>query len=433
MSSDTRPDVILSARGLGKRYEIYDRPIDRLKQTLFRGRRQFFREFWALRNCSFDLHRGEALAVIGRNGSGKSTLLQILAGTLTPTEGAFETSARVAALLELGAGFNPEFTGRENVFVNAALLGIQGAELRRRFDEIAAFADIGDFLNQPIKTYSTGMVVRLAFAVQVLLTPDILIVDEALAVGDAAFQIKCMTRMRELLAKGVSVLLVTHDVETVRSFADRVIWLDHGATRAFGDPRATTAAYLQDLFSGAGSAPAVVSSAATAAAPAELNGAARRLEALGTRQPMHRWGRGQVQAQAVSLDNGSTGGSVFAHGGRLHIEVEFAAREAYRADHLGFAFALRNTKGLDIIAYTTWDAGERFRDLSAGERIRLAFECPNILAPGEYALVLAVEEVLGSSRVYQDFVENAVIFTVVSDRPIFSSVLPTVVHRVVTA
>ncbi|HOW19105.1 MAG TPA: ABC transporter ATP-binding protein, partial [Phycisphaerae bacterium] len=207
-----RDEIAVAVRDLGKCYGIYPRPMDRLKRTLWRGRRRFCTEFWALRNVSFDLRRGEAIGVIGRNGSGKSTLLQMIAGTLRPTEGEIEVRGRVAAMLELGSGFNPEFTGRENIYLNGSILGLSISEIDRRFDEIAAFADIGAFLDQPVKTYSTGMLVRVAFAVQTVLEPDVLIVDEALAVGDAAFQIKCMTRMSRLLDKGVSVLLVTHDV-----------------------------------------------------------------------------------------------------------------------------------------------------------------------------------------------------------------------------
>ncbi|HVO87376.1 MAG TPA: ABC transporter ATP-binding protein, partial [Casimicrobiaceae bacterium] len=185
----------LSVRSLSKRFELYDRPVDRLKQTLWRGRRQFYREFWALRDVAFSLDAGQALGVVGRNGSGKSTLLQLVAGTLAPTLGEVESHGRVSALLELGSGFNPEFSGRENVFLNGAILGIERARMRELMDEILAFADIGDFIDRPVKTYSSGMALRLAFAVATAVAPRILIVDEALAVGDEAFQRKCFARI----------------------------------------------------------------------------------------------------------------------------------------------------------------------------------------------------------------------------------------------
>ncbi len=228
--------LVISARGISKCYPIYDKPRDRLKQFLLpRLRRyagkapgQYHREFWALRDVSFDICRGETVGIIGRNGAGKSTLLQIICGTLTPTSGVVETRGRIAALLELGAGFNPEFTGAENVFLNGALLGLSRGQVEARFDAIAAFADIGEFLDQPVKTYSSGMYVRLAFAVQACVDPEILVVDEALSVGDIGFQYKCFRRMEELRDRGVTILMVTHSTGSILQYADRCIVLDGG-------------------------------------------------------------------------------------------------------------------------------------------------------------------------------------------------------------
>ncbi len=230
------PAVVISVRGLSKCYPIYDKPRDRLKQFLlprlqrYAGKApgQYHREFWALRDVSFDICRGETVGIIGRNGAGKSTLLQIICGTLTPTAGVVETRGRIAALLELGAGFNPEFTGAENVFLNGALLGLSRDQVEARFDAIAAFADIGEFLEQPVKTYSSGMYVRLAFAVQACVDPEILVVDEALSVGDIGFQYKCFRRMEELRDRGVTILMVTHSTGSVLQYADRCIVLDGG-------------------------------------------------------------------------------------------------------------------------------------------------------------------------------------------------------------
>jgi lipopolysaccharide transport system ATP-binding protein len=221
-------DVAIQVRGVGKMYRIYDRPQDRLKQMLWRGRRMYGHEFWALRDISFDVHKGDTVGIIGRNGSGKSTLLQIIAGTLAPTEGEIAVHGRVAALLELGSGFNPEFTGRENVFLNGAILGFSREEMALYFDDIVAFADIGEFIDQPVKLYSSGMVVRLAFAVQAFVPKEVLIVDEALAVGDIFFQAKCMAQMRRLLDNGVTVLFVNHETGAVKSLCRRALLLDHG-------------------------------------------------------------------------------------------------------------------------------------------------------------------------------------------------------------
>lgn len=221
-------EIAIRVSGLGKCYQIYNKPSDRLMQSLWRGRRTFFREFWALRDVFLEVKKGEVVGIIGRNGSGKSTLLQLICGTLSATLGEVEVQGRVAALLELGAGFNPEFSGRENVYLNGAILGLGKAEIDARFDEIAAFADIGEFIDQPVKTYSSGMFVRLAFAVQACVEPDILIVDEALAVGDVFFRQKCYQRLERLRARGCSIILVTHAMTDVEQLCQRALVLQHG-------------------------------------------------------------------------------------------------------------------------------------------------------------------------------------------------------------
>lgn len=252
MSSET----VVRVSSVTKCYQIYDKPSHRLKQSLYprvqrlfgASPRQYYREFWALSDISFDVARGETVGVVGRNGSGKSTLLQIVCGTVAPTGGTIETQGRIAALLELGSGFNPEFTGRENIHLNAALLGLTRDEINARFDDIAAFADIGDFLDQPVKTYSSGMVVRLAFAVQAQINPDILIVDEALAVGDAKFQAKCFDQLRRLKDNGSSILLVTHSSEQIVTHCSRAILLHEGRQIATGQPRDVVNRYMDLLF-----------------------------------------------------------------------------------------------------------------------------------------------------------------------------------------
>jgi lipopolysaccharide transport system ATP-binding protein len=218
-------EYAIEVSNLGKCYEIYQKPSDRLKQTLFRGRRKYYKEFWALKDVSFKIKKGETFAIIGRNGSGKSTLLQMICGTLNPTVGDIKVNGRVAALLELGAGFNPEFSGVDNVYMAASLYGLSREEVDGRFDEIATFADIGEHIYQPVKTYSSGMYVRLAFAVIAHVDADILVIDEALAVGDVFFQQKCMRFLREFHEKGGSILLVTHDTGAVLSICTRAILL----------------------------------------------------------------------------------------------------------------------------------------------------------------------------------------------------------------
>jgi ABC-type polysaccharide/polyol phosphate transport system, ATPase component len=248
MSSD---ELSVHVEGLSKRYEIYAQPSDRLKQMILPrigrliGKRQlaYFDEFWALRNVSFDVRRGETVGIIGRNGSGKSTLLEMICGTLHPTEGTLSIHGRIAALLELGAGFNPEFTGTENVYLSGLLYGISENELRKRFQSIVDFADIGDFINQPVKTYSSGMYVRLAFAVAAHVDADTLIIDEALSVGDVRFTQKCMRYLREFQKRG-TLLFVSHDTGAVTSLCSRAIWLDAGRMMMDGTAREVVEHYL---------------------------------------------------------------------------------------------------------------------------------------------------------------------------------------------
>lgn len=251
MSSE---QAAIEANSLGKCYQIYGTPADRLRQAAYPRLqalaglpvRSYFREFWALQEVSFRARRGETVGIIGRNGSGKSTLLQIIAGILSPSAGQVTARGRIAALLELGAGFNPEFTGRENVHMNAALLGLSAEETAARFGEIAAFADIGEFLDRPVKTYSSGMYVRLAFAVSACVDPDILIIDEALSVGDAAFQFKCLKHIETLQERGVTLLFVSHDINMVQRFCQRVIYLEQGRIKSAGDPQDVAGQYFFD-------------------------------------------------------------------------------------------------------------------------------------------------------------------------------------------
>jgi len=249
-------EIAIKVENLSKCYQIYDQPRDRLKQFLLpRLRRlaslppkQYYREFWALKDVSFEVKKGETVGIIGCNGSGKSTLLQMICGTLSPTTGSVTTHGRIAALLELGSGFNPDFTGRENVYMNASILGLSKDEIDARFDEIAAFADIGEFIERPVKTYSSGMMVRLAFAVQAQVEPNILIVDEALAVGDAKFQARCFERLKQLKEGGTSILLVTHSTEQIVTHCSRAVLLDHGNVFEAGDSKRVVNCYLDLLF-----------------------------------------------------------------------------------------------------------------------------------------------------------------------------------------
>ena len=248
-------DIVIRVQNLSKCYQLYDKPQDRLKQAIYpRFQRllgwplkDYARSFWALADVSFDVKKGETVGIIGRNGSGKSTLLQIVCGTLAATTGVIETRGRVAALLELGAGFSPDFTGRENVYMNATILGLTKQEIDARFDDIAGFADIGQFIEQPVKTYSSGMYVRLAFAVMAHVNADILVIDEALAVGDAFFAQKCMRFLRSFMKTG-TVIFVSHDIGSIKSLCHSVIWLEKGQIFQKGSPKEVCDLYLEAFY-----------------------------------------------------------------------------------------------------------------------------------------------------------------------------------------
>jgi len=240
-------EVVIGANSLSKAYQVYERPQDRFMQMLAGGKKRYFSEFQALKDVSFTIEKGETVGIIGKNGSGKSTLLQIICGTLLQSAGEVFVRGRVAALLELGTGFNPEFTGRENVVLYASILGLDEETIAHRFQRIVEFADIGEFLDQPVKTYSSGMVVRLAFAVIAHVDADILVIDEALAVGDAFFVQKCMRFLRRFCEHG-TLLFVSHDTSSVVGLCDRAIWLDKGEVQAIGAAKDVVSQYLEGLY-----------------------------------------------------------------------------------------------------------------------------------------------------------------------------------------
>lgn len=238
-------NTAISVKHLTKIYKLFDRPIDRLKESLHPLKKQYHREFYALNDVSFEIKRGETVGIIGKNGAGKSTLLKIITGVLTPTSGSVHVHGRIASLLELGAGFNPEYTGVENIYFQGSLMGYTREEMETKIDEILAFADIGDFVYQSVKMYSSGMFARLAFAVAINVDPDILIVDEALSVGDMLFQVKCMARMRAMMETGVTVLFVSHDTHSIKTLCNKAIWIQNGTILEYGDAGTVANKYIE--------------------------------------------------------------------------------------------------------------------------------------------------------------------------------------------
>jgi lipopolysaccharide transport system ATP-binding protein len=339
--------AVVSARSIGKTFRIYSRPADRLLTPLRNRFRRLFgapalppRLFHALQGVSFDIAKGETVGIIGRNGSGKSTLLQIVVGTLRPSEGSVEVNGRISALLELGAGFNPEFTGRENVYLAGAIIGMGAAEMSALMPVIEKFADIGEYIDQPVKTYSSGMYVRLAFSVAIHVAPDILVVDEALAVGDTAFQTKCLTRIRKMQAEGVSIILVTHSTNTLLEYCDRGIYLRHGQVVLDGACRDVVKRYADDLVDEEGGAVIYAESDATG-------------EAVATKEPVKIEGRladgdHSAASEIVSIemcDETGKSRTTFTYGERLTVKVCIRVHRPIETPCYGIQF-----KSVDDIA-----------------------------------------------------------------------------------
>jgi lipopolysaccharide transport system ATP-binding protein len=396
----------LSVRNLSKVYHIYEKPSDRLRQFLYGQRRTFYKEFWALQDISLEIGRGEAVGVVGRNGGGKSTLLQLIAGTLSPTSGEVGFEGRCAALLELGSGFNPDFTGRENVRLNASILGMSEVEIDQAFDAIHDFSEIGDSLEQPVKTYSSGMLLRLAFAVQIHARPDVLIVDEALAVGDMAFQRKCIARIEAFVAGGGVLLFVSHDLETVRRLCSEAIYLEHGLLRAKGPAKTVCDLYERELF---GASPLTGSRAGD-------SGGERALFDQTLERP------------ACAEDYGNGGGRIVdyfiedADGVRVNtlegtqqfhwcFDVEFD--EA--VEDCVFGMMVKTREGVNVYSSNTDSLKLSRFSFSPGDRIRVRFALNNVLAGGVYFLNCGVSCHRDASVDFLHRIVDAAIIRVIDD------------------
>lgn len=391
MSSDgPTSECAIAAHNLGKCYQVYDRPQDRLKQAIWHGGRRYYREFWALRDVSFEVRRGDAVGVVGRNGSGKSTLLQIIAGTLNATEGEVAVNGRVVALLELGSGFNLEFTGRENIFMNGAVLGIPRSEMLRRFDRIASFADIGDFLDQPVKTYSSGMHARLAFAVAFSIDPDILIVDEILAVGDIGFQQKCLARLRHLRENGMTMLFVSHGPDAIRSVCQKGLFLDQGRAVFFGPAERTVDLYLAHVREHTNRV--MLQEQTDLAGPVGIHKAAAG---------QTRYGTGHVQLESIEiLDGRGERRRAFRLGEPIAIEITLHSR--IEAENLSVSFLVRDQTGIDLMGTTTFDERVTLPRIRPSGRVKVRFAFENALRTGNFGVSAAVTRV--SQRDYSDVV-----------------------------
>ena len=416
-------DIAIKVSNVSKHYHIYDKPLDRLKQSLYRGRKKFYKDFKALEDVSFEVKKGETLGIIGRNGSGKSTLLQMICGTLTPTNGSIKINGRVAALLELGAGFNPEFTGRENVYMNAAILGLSKQEIDDRYEDIEGFANIGDFIEQPVKTYSSGMYVRLAFSVAINVEPDILIVDEALSVGDMNFQAKCMTAITRIQENGTTVLFVSHDIGTVKSLCSRGIYLDAGSVKMIGKAADVAERYVRDMREEANDA---VDGGVIATSKSELsirnkgadNLVFKKSEAFDSRVARFRYGTGGiVSTYAELLDD--KGDEIleakFNQNVRIRIYIECSIEAL-----LGVCYYIMDDKKNLILGAGPRQLDLPYIEVNAGSRYVVTYKTTLPLLEGSYSIQIQLNRPLleGVTAEYMDVIDDAIVFRMSRKEPV---------------
>ena len=390
---------------VSKSYAIYDSPGDRLKELATLNRFRFHRDFWAVRDLSFEIPKSETFCIIGENGSGKSTLLQLVAGILQPTDGALSVSGRVSALLELGSGFNPEFTGRDNVYMNGAILGLSTKQIDRRYKEIEDFAEIGDFINQPVKTYSSGMVVRLAFSVAIHVDPEILLVDEALAVGDIYFRQRSMRKVHELRSRGITILFVSHAIGDVKAIGDRTLWLEAGRIKELGETDKVVAKYIAAVVE-KDSAYLTLKKRSDGDRPAERFRAPEVIESIPNID--HRYGDGRAEVIGiVILDSYGRPVHLLEPLSRIVVRISVRAKEEISLPIVGFM--LRNHLGIDFAGTNSAREGVDLPPMLAGDLHTVDFhvELPELYASSFSFSPAIADGTLHSYRMC-DWIDNAV-------------------------
>ena len=422
-------NIAIKVENVTKTYQLYNSHADRVKEAFHPLRKKYHRFFNALTDVSFQIEKGEFIGIIGRNGSGKSTLLQIICSILLPTVGSVEANGRIAALLELGAGFNPEFTGRENVYLNASILGFGKEEIDNKFDEIESFADIGEFIDQPVKIYSSGMAVRLAFAVQANVDPDILIIDEAISVGDSYFQAKCMKRMSKLIEKGVTILLVTHGVDAVTQLCDRAVYLESGNIKQIGSAISVVDAYLKDVRRDQYSSGLIddlngdENSTTTSSNDNLISIGDAKAEVQFKSDPTftekvrsYRYGTGDARVMYIELLD-QQGQPTDSFGFRETITVR-AYIEVYKnLDALNCCLLIRNKYGIEIMHCTSREYRYKFPITQKGDKVIVDISFENVLKPMEaYSIHYTVNNTYSlQEQEILDLIELAAVFNVRTD------------------
>ena len=396
MNSDNTDQPAIKLTNLGKCYNIFSKPKDRIKQFLWQGRRQYYKEFWALRNINLEIKKGDQLSIIGRNGSGKSTLLQLICGTLRPTEGEVLCSGRIAALLELGSGFNPEFTGMENIYLNASLLGLSNSQINDKLDDILAFADIGDFVTQPVKIYSSGMQVRLAFAVIANVDADILICDEALAVGDAVFIQRCMRFIRSFRETG-TLLFVSHEASSIAALTNSCLWIHKGDTKFYGNTKQAIQKYAAFCQQESGFR--------------QVKEFTKEVSSLKLVQPEQQHSDGEAEIIGFDfLDDNNNQIKLPGAGESLRLLVKANIQSTLISPFIGYQ--ITNSKGLVIFADNSLSLNENYIEcVEAGFFLQATFHFswPNLSA-GNYSLTLAISSGSKDSHINHHWVDDAMTF-----------------------
>ncbi len=408
---------IIEVKNLSKLYKLYNKPSDRLIDALlpFKNKERF-KKFYALKDLSFNIDKGETVGIIGKNGSGKSTLLKILTGVITQSEGSADVNGRVSALLELGAGFNPDYTGIENIYLNGTIMGCSKEEMDQKLDDILSFAEIGDFVYQPVKTYSSGMFVRLAFAVAINVDPEILIVDEALAVGDYRFQAKCYNKFEQLKAMGKTILFVTHDIDAVRKFCSRAIWIDGGRMIMDGGVRDVTSKYMEFITGDKSKSALEFINADTLNSEKPNKNTEVKTYNKTEFKPINRYGSEVGSITYCQTFSGEKECFAFEIGDKISVCIEFKMPNGADLSSLALAVSVKNKNGLDLFVTSTYDKEILFED---GERIRAVISFDNYLNCGEYTLIAALENRNESPITYYDYIEGAGYFKVVSDKELY--------------
>ena len=393
-------------QGVSKSYAMYESPGDRFKELVSLNRLRRHKDFWALHDLTFHVKRGETFCIVGENGSGKSTLLQMVAGILQPTSGAVAINGRVSALLELGAGFNPEFTGRDNVYLNGSILGLTSRQIDERYHDIETFAEIGDFINQPVKTYSSGMVVRLAFAVAINVDPEILLVDEALAVGDIYFRQRCMRKVHELRGRGITILFVSHAVADVKAIGDRVLWLEHGRMVEIGEPERVISKYLAAMTQKDST---YLKLKAGTEEKRQGAGTVMAPEVVETIPNIdHRYGDGRAEVIGIAvLDEQGDRLQLLEPCARIVVRISVRAKDDVPLPMVGFM--LRNQLGIDFSGTNTAREGYELPAMQAGDVYTVDFhvELPE-LYPASFSFSPAIADGTLMGYTMCDWIDNAV-------------------------